>query len=116
MSQYTRTRPQSLGSNMSVSSLPTLHGRNSEDTLPGDLHDLESQKSTPAPPPAKVPHWQLVKSYTLITDAVLMYPYKGSGTDEDPYLVEFIPDDPRNPMNFPQVKKWFITMTVAFAT
>ncbi|KAK5940942.1 hypothetical protein PMZ80_006219 [Knufia obscura] len=64
----------------------------------------------------KVPHWRLVWSQTLVTDAVLNHQYKGSGTEDDPYLVEFIPNDPRNPMEFSQVKKWFIVMTVAFAT
>lgn len=64
----------------------------------------------------KVPHWRLVWSQTLITDAVLNHKYKGSGTSEDPYVVEFIPNDPRNPMEFSQFKKWFIVLTVAFAT
>jgi len=64
----------------------------------------------------KVPHWRLVWSQTLVTDAVLNHQYKGSGTEDDPYLVEFIPNDPRNPMEWGQVKKWFIVMTVAIAT
>ncbi|KAK7897666.1 MFS siderochrome iron transporter 1 [Exophiala xenobiotica] len=67
-------------------------------------------------PKEKVPHWRLVASQTLITDAVANYPYNGSGTEDDPYVVEFIPNDPRNPMEFSQVKKWFITLTVAIAT
>ncbi|EXJ60836.1 hypothetical protein A1O7_04989 [Cladophialophora yegresii CBS 114405] len=71
--------------------------------------DVEGQK-TP-----HIPHWRLVASQTLITEAVLKYPYKGSGTDDDPYVVEFIPDDPRNPMNWPDWKKWCLTMTVAVA-
>ena len=64
----------------------------------------------------RVPHWRLVASQSLITDAVANYPYNGSGTEDDPYVVEFIPNDPRNPMEFSQVKKWFITLTVAIAT
>ncbi|KAK5197819.1 MFS siderochrome iron transporter 1 [Exophiala xenobiotica] len=67
-------------------------------------------------PKEKVPYWRLVASQTLITDAVANYPYNGSGTEDDPYVVEFIPNDPRNPMEFSQVKKWFITLTVAVAT
>ncbi|KAK5072429.1 hypothetical protein LTR51_005065 [Lithohypha guttulata] len=64
----------------------------------------------------KVPHWRLVWSQTLLTDAVINHKYKGNGTEEDPYVVEFIPNDPRNPMEFGQVKKWFIVMTMAVAT
>jgi multidrug resistance protein len=64
----------------------------------------------------KVPHWRLVASQSLITDAVANHEYDGAGTEDDPYIVEFIPNDPRNPMEFSQVKKWFITLTVAIAT
>ena len=47
---------------------------------------------------------------------VLNHHYEGSGTEDDPYVVEFIPHDPRDPMTFGQVKKWTITLLVAFAT
>ncbi|RMZ88040.1 hypothetical protein DV736_g4740, partial [Chaetothyriales sp. CBS 134916] len=77
-------------------------------------NDVENQKD--APSHAKVTHWHLVISQSLVTDAVLNHEYKGSGTDEDPYVVEFIPNDPRDPMNFPQWKKWLIVLDVAIAT
>ncbi|KIN08855.1 hypothetical protein OIDMADRAFT_141116 [Oidiodendron maius Zn] len=38
-----------------------------------------------------------------------LHPSHGSGTPEDPFVVEFLPGDPRNPMNFPNAKKWMIT-------
>ena len=37
------------------------------------------------------------------------FPYDGHGTDSDPYVVEFLPRDPQNPMNFSEAYKWFIT-------
>lgn len=49
----------------------------------------------------RVPHWRLVLNQATITDAVLNYNYQGAGKEEDPYLVEWIPNDPQNPMNFP---------------
>ena len=61
-------------------------------------------------------HWQLVSSHALLTPAVLNHKYNGSGTEEDPYRVEFIPSDPRDPMGFAMWKKWAITLLVAFAT
>ena len=86
-----------------------------ENLAPVTDKDVESQ--TPAAlADSKVTHWHLVKSQSLVTEAVLNYHYKGSGVESDPYLVEFIPHDPRNPMDFPQWKKWFITLSVAFAT
>lgn len=94
---------------MSGTSSPTLHSPSSE-----NVHDVESQKLPTAH--KRVSHWQLVTSHSLVTDAVATYHYKGAGTADKPYLVEFIPHDPRNPMNFPEWKKWFITLTVALAT
>ena len=65
---------------------------------------------------AKVSHFHIVRSQSLVTPEVLHYHYKGSGTEDDPYLAEFIPHDPRNPMLFCMWKKWSITLMVAFAT
>lgn len=36
-------------------------------------------------------------------------PYDGRGTVSEPFIVEFLPDDPRNPMNFSMKKKSLIT-------
>ncbi|KAI4858964.1 MFS general substrate transporter [Hypoxylon rubiginosum] len=61
-------------------------------------------------------HWRLVVDQAGITPAVRNYEYQGSGTEADPYLVVWLPHDPRNPMNFSDGKKWLITGVVAFAT
>lgn len=95
-----------------TASLATTHGNSSEDTLPGS--DVEGQRM--APSAQKVPHWRLVFSQSLVSDEVLNHKYKGSGTEEDPYQVDYIPNDPRNPMGFSDAKKWFITIVVAIAT
>ena len=34
---------------------------------------------------------------------------------EDPYNVEFVPSDPRNPLRFSMFRKWAITLMIAFA-
>ncbi|KAM0424334.1 hypothetical protein ACHAPT_010480 [Fusarium lateritium] len=69
-----------------------------------------------APARANIPYWRLVIDQAGITPAVAEFKYEGSGTEEDPYRVKWIPNDPRNPMTFSDVTKWFITMTVAIAT
>jgi multidrug resistance protein len=51
-----------------------------------------------------------------VTPEVLNWPYKGSGTEGDPFEVEYIDNDRRNPMLFSIWKKWMITILVAFAT
>ncbi|EEQ30030.1 MFS siderochrome iron transporter 1 [Microsporum canis] len=73
---------------------------------------MESEKSTQR----KIPHWRQVTDPGAVTPEIINYPYSGSGTEEDPYLVQWIPNDPRNPMNYSAVKKWSITFVVAIAT
>ncbi|GAC96590.1 multidrug transporter [Pseudozyma hubeiensis SY62] len=54
--------------------------------------------------------------YTTPFSDILLRPYHGSGTKEDPYLVEWLPDDAENPQNWSQVYKWSQTVQVAIAT
>ena len=84
----------------------------SGETLPGS--DVEGQKANPVG--KKVPHRRLVWSQSLVTDEVLHHQWKGSGTEDDPYVVGYIENDPRDPMGFSEVKKWSITILVAIAT
>ncbi|KAJ5184350.1 Major facilitator superfamily domain general substrate transporter [Penicillium cf. griseofulvum] len=66
--------------------------------------------------PTKIPFWRLVFDQGAVTQEIIDHPYPGSGTDEDPYAVTWIANDPRNPMNFSEVRKWTLTMLVAIAT
>ncbi|KAK2731292.1 MFS siderochrome iron transporter 1 [Onygenales sp. PD_40] len=66
--------------------------------------------------PRTIPHWRQVLDQGAVTDEVVSYPYAGSGTDDDPFVVQWLPNDPRNPMQFSKTKKWFITLVVAFAS
>ena len=69
-----------------------------------------------SPTTTKIPYWRLVVDQGIVTQEIIDYPYPGAGTEENPYCVTWIPNDPRNPMLFGNVKKWSITMLVAFAT
>ncbi|KAJ5901887.1 hypothetical protein N7495_002415 [Penicillium taxi] len=77
------------------------------------VHDADKIESTA---PSTIPYWRLVSDQGVVTQEVIDFPYAGSGTDEDPYAVTWIPNDPRNPMLFSEKKKWFFTMTNAVAT
>lgn len=65
---------------------------------------------------SKIPYWRLVFDQGVVTQEVIDYPFPGSGTEDDPYAVSWIPNDPRNPMLFSKVMKWSLTMGVAIAT
>lgn len=64
----------------------------------------------------KSSHWHIITKHTTISPEVLNHHYPGSGTEDDPYRVEFLPGDERDPQNFSNLKKWSITLLVAIAT
>lgn len=66
--------------------------------------------------PTSIPYFRLVFDQGVVTQQIASHLYPGSGTEDDPYEVTWIPDDPRNPMGFSQVKKWTFTAVVAIAT
>ncbi|KAJ6011928.1 hypothetical protein N7499_013101 [Penicillium canescens] len=66
--------------------------------------------------PSKITFWRMVFDQKAVTEEIVQYPYTGSGTEDDPYAVVWIPNDPRNPMNFHAMKKWAITLLVSFVT
>jgi len=80
--------------------------------------DMEPQLSEKieSSAPTKITFWRMVFDQGVITQQIIDHPYPGSGTDDDPFAVTWIADDPRNPMNFSEVKKWTFTMVVAVAT
>ncbi|KKK16659.1 hypothetical protein P175DRAFT_0506332 [Aspergillus ochraceoroseus IBT 24754] len=66
--------------------------------------------------PTRISHWRLLIDQGVVTDEILNHTFAGSGTEDDPYLVTWIPNDPRNPMTTPVIMKWIYTMGMAFAT
>jgi len=66
--------------------------------------------------PQSVSWFRLVYDQALITPEVQNWQYAGSGTEEDPYVVEWIPNDPRNPMKWADWKKWCLVGLVSIAT
>jgi MFS family permease len=81
--------------------------------LSGTKVPFKTEMATEA---AFLAHLRLVVSQSHITPQVLEHQYSGSGTEEDPYIVEFLHNDPRNPRNFSTLGKWTITILVAIAT
>lgn len=74
--------------------------------------DVESALSDPV---RTIPFWRLVIDQGAITQDVLDYTYPGSGTEEDPFAISWIPNDPRNPMLLSTGKKVGITVVVSAA-
>ncbi|KAM0723235.1 hypothetical protein Q7P37_001435 [Cladosporium fusiforme] len=105
-----------------LESSPNIQQHNFQQESP---HTSRISKGTSAPMaekdiesgnPGQLSHLKQVFSHAGITAEVENYPYEGSGTEEDPYVVNWIPNDPRNPMLYSELKKWSITALVAIAT
>lgn len=65
--------------------------------------------------PVRLNSWRLARDKAYLTPQVIDFKLKGSGSALDPYLVEWIPNDPRNPMNFSFARKWVIAIITAFS-
>lgn len=79
---------------------------------------VSKPEAAPAAPtaPTKVSHWEIVFRPSGLTPEVLAAHYPGEGTEEAPYVVSFLPVDPRDPQQVPKWKKWMYTLIMAFAT
>ncbi|PYH99712.1 hypothetical protein BO71DRAFT_173130 [Aspergillus ellipticus CBS 707.79] len=69
-----------------------------------------------SPESREIPYWRLLTDQGVLTQEIIDHHYPGSGTAEDPYAVTWLPQDPRNPMQFSSKKKWTYTMVMAVAT
>ena len=57
--------------------------------------------------------FRLLVDQARIDDDVLAHQLEGSGTESDPYVVTWIPNDAGNPFNWGKKFKWTICVTVA---
>ncbi|KDN70345.1 putative polyamine transporter 1 [Colletotrichum sublineola] len=48
-----------------------------------------------------------------LTPEMLNFPYAGGGSEIDPFICEFIPDDPGNPQNWTRLRRWTICLAAA---
>lgn len=79
-----------------------------------DISDDETlRQKTPVPRPKQRSLVNLIFDNTRIDQAVENHDYPGSGTFEDPYVMNWIPDDTGNPLNWDKWLKWTITMVSA---
>lgn len=74
--------------------------------------DVQSQSSRES----QLSHFKIVFDPAGVTREALQWRYPGSGTEEDPYAVNFTPNDPYNPQDYSLTKKWSLTFLTAFST
>ena len=62
---------------------------------------------------AGISHWQMILDQGVTTKEIEDWEYEGEGTEDDPYVVDWIENDPRNPMTWAKTKKWIMAIAVA---
>ncbi|KAJ6028655.1 hypothetical protein N7540_004231 [Penicillium herquei] len=77
---------------------------------------MAGKYGNPIAHPVKIPSWRMLVDHGAITQDVLNYEYQGSGTDEDPFAVTWIPNDTRDPHCFSFSRKICITLVAASST
>lgn len=54
--------------------------------------------------------------YVTPFEQILNHKYQGQGTEENPYLVDWLSDDPEDPQQWGSTYKWFTIAVASFAT
>jgi hypothetical protein len=94
---------------------------NTNTTTPSTASDddtLHSQDHHPSPSTStshSLPKRPWRRYITPYSD-ILAHHYPGKGTEDSPYLVDWLEDDAENPLTWGQKYKWFVTVTVAIST
>lgn len=103
-----RPRPKSI-TNIQSSAASTLH----------DSHVVESTSkhhSLPKPVDSYTLKKRIWRPYTTPFEQILTHKYPGSGTESDPYIVDWLPHDPEDPQRWSTVYKWVTIAVAAVAT
>lgn len=110
-------RPESLSSETATASCSSEGG--SKPPLPPPGIQITRYRSlegvSPAAPLARILSRASPQDNDEADDR-LPNPYPGSGTLEDPYLVDFLPGERANPYNWSSGYRWGVTAVVAVST
>lgn len=96
-----------------------MSGTDSESTKPNVACPADEAKieiENPVPPVGKVPYWRHILDHAMVTPEVVAWTYPGAGTNDDPFRISWIPNDPRNPHNMTLLRRSFITGLLATIT
>jgi multidrug resistance protein len=90
--------------NSSSSNTLNTHLPNTKDGTPKPSHSQYTKTRRP---------WRLnVTGF----DAIIAQPYRGRGTESDPYIVEWLDIDPENPKTYSNWMRWSVTILSAVMT
>ncbi|KAI9714701.1 MAG: hypothetical protein M1828_001130 [Chrysothrix sp. TS-e1954] len=85
-------------------------------TYPAQVHQIDGDQSDRSVQHADELAAQTTKDASQSSADDVASQYKGQGTLEDPYVVEWLHGDPHNPLNFSSGRKWLLTAVVTLST
>ncbi|KAI1502210.1 major facilitator superfamily domain-containing protein [Biscogniauxia marginata] len=65
---------------------------------------------------SRIPWHKMLTVQGYVTPGMLSHEYRGAGTEDDPYLVTFLDDDPRDPMRFSPWLRWTLCLAAGYVT
>lgn len=68
------------------------------------------------PQSTKIPLWRVIFDQGHVTQEVIDQKYVGAGTEDDPFQVNWLENDPRNPLAFSSVFRWYLMILVGVDT
>jgi hypothetical protein len=60
--------------------------------------------------------WRPWRLYCIPVEVLVTHNYDGNGTEEEPFLVDWLPEDPENPQSWPGFTRWLQLSLIGFAT
>jgi len=79
-------------------------------------NSLKSAPKTAASPETYTLSKRPWRMYVTPFERIVNHKYQGAGTEESPYLVDWLPDDPEDPQQWGSTYKWFTIAVASFAT
>lgn len=110
--RHLRIRPTSC----SLSKQPGSFTDRACQYLPPTANMPSTEKSRPPQEEADIPYWRLITDNGYVDNTIATHECSGDGTEESPYLVEWLPGDARNPLNWSMSRKVAITLVVALSS
>lgn len=55
------------------------------------------------------------RPYVTSFDKIEFYQYRGKGTSEEPFIIDWLPEDPENPQTWNAIYKWILAIFVSIA-
>ncbi|KAJ5420578.1 hypothetical protein N7465_003097 [Penicillium sp. CMV-2018d] len=64
----------------------------------------------------KIPFFRMIFDQGAVTQDVINCAYPGAGTAEEPHIISWVTNDPRDPMAFSEVSKWAVMSLISIMT